>query len=183
MSKRRFPKSPPLAKQVLRELIARQRQFGRPKDLSLNFLSERVRRLSAEAEKTFQEAKAALERSDARGRWTLAQATRALGRAAAALETLVTQSEKREPRPGVPSLLSRLVLVNAKRARPPAPSVSAQALAMLLEDPSRSFEATEVAEHLGCSVPIARTILNRLVNSGHADRVELGRFQARRSAA
>ena len=40
-------------------------------------------------------------------------------------------------------------------------------------------QAAEVAQRLGCSVPIARTTLNRLVQSGHATRPAAGRFRAR----
>jgi hypothetical protein len=58
------------------------------------------------------------------------------------------------------------------------PSAGAQALAMLLEDPSRTFEAAEVADRIGCSAAVARTTLNRLVQSGHA--AAAGRFSAKR---
>jgi DNA-binding MarR family transcriptional regulator len=59
------------------------------------------------------------------------------------------------------------------------PSAGAQALAVLLEDPKRKFQAAEIAERLGCSIPIARTALNRLVQSGHASRPTAGRFRAK----
>ena len=51
---------------------------------------------------------------------------------------------------------------------------------MLLEEPSRTFEAAEVAQRIGCSAAVARTTLNRLVQSGHATRAAAGRFRARR---
>ncbi len=75
---------------------------------------------------------------------------------------------------------SRVVLArNSSPAEPRTPSAGAQALAVLLEDPARAFAAREVAERLGCSVPIARTTLNRLVHTGHARRVAPGRFRAK----
>jgi DNA-binding IclR family transcriptional regulator len=75
---------------------------------------------------------------------------------------------------------SRVVLALRTRSETPRkPSAGAQALALLLEDPKRAYEAAEIAERLDCSVPIARTTLNRLVQSGHATRVAAGRFRAK----
>jgi hypothetical protein len=44
----------------------------------------------------------------------------------------------------------------------------------LLEKLATIFEAAEIARRLGCSIPVARTTLNRLVKSGHASRAGAG---------
>jgi DNA-binding IclR family transcriptional regulator len=73
------------------------------------------------------------------------------------------------------------MLARAGERRPTsAPSIGAQALAILLERPAATFEAAEIARRLGCSIPVARTTLNRLVKSGHAARAGAGRFRAGR---
>jgi predicted ArsR family transcriptional regulator len=41
------------------------------------------------------------------------------------------------------------------------------------------MDAGDIAARLGCSVPAARTTLNRLVKSGHAMRTAPGWFRAR----
>jgi hypothetical protein len=74
---------------------------------------------------------------------------------------------------------SRVILARTGSETPRRPSAGAQALALLLEDPKRTYEAAEIAERLGCSVPSARTTLNRLVQSGHATRAAAGRFRAK----
>ncbi|HVO18742.1 MAG TPA: hypothetical protein VMU15_05770 [Anaeromyxobacter sp.] len=74
---------------------------------------------------------------------------------------------------------SRLVLAGHGGAAPPRPSVGARALALLLEEPGRALGAAEVSRRLGCSIPVARTALHRLVRSGHAARPAAGLFQAR----
>jgi predicted ArsR family transcriptional regulator len=74
---------------------------------------------------------------------------------------------------------SRVVLARTGSETPRRPSAGAQAIALLLEDPKRTYEAAEIAERLDCSVPIARTTLNRLVQRGNATRVAAGRFRAK----
>jgi predicted ArsR family transcriptional regulator len=72
------------------------------------------------------------------------------------------------------------VVLAGKAGGPPRPpSAAARALAVLLEYSDRSMDAGDIAARLGCSVPAARTTLNRLVKSGHAMRTAPGWFRAR----
>jgi hypothetical protein len=75
---------------------------------------------------------------------------------------------------------SRVVLARTGGEAATTPSTGAQVLAILLQNPVRTFSANEIAQRLGCSAPIARTTLNRLVRSGHATRPAAGRFRAKR---
>jgi hypothetical protein len=155
-------------------------------------LSVRIQRLTHEVEQLVPEIKAALaDDVDVPGRELIIPAVTALERAATAVKRLVDENRPEEPSglrailegtlPLMSLLGSRVVLARAGggTASPAAPSVGAQALAVLLEDPSRTFEAGEIAERLGCSIPVARTTLNRLVQSGHATRPAAGRFRAK----
>lgn len=155
-------------------------------------LSVRIQRLTHDVEQLVPDIKAALaDDTDVPGRELIIPAVTALERAATAVKRLVDENRPKEPS-GIRAILegtsplmsllgSRVVLARAGggTASPPAPSVGAQALAVLLEDPSRTFEAGEIAERLGCSIPVARTTLNRLVQSGHATRPAAGRFRAK----
>jgi hypothetical protein len=58
------------------------------------------------------------------------------------------------------------------------PSLAARVLALLLEAPGSEHDAATVAAQLGCTAPIARTTLHRLVRDGHARRTAPGRFRA-----
>ena len=117
-------------------------------------------------------------------------AVRSLHRAAAAAQAVVEGAshrgipdEVRAVLEGTSPLLSflgsRLVLQGAGKSAPPRPSIGARALALLLEEPGCALDAAEVAARLGCSIPIARTTLHRLVRSGHAARPSAGLFRAR----
>ncbi len=151
-------------------------------------LAVRIERLAGETEKLVPEVKAAL--GDDVTRPLVASAARSLERAASAVRALADggrpdrhAGDLRAVLEGTSPLMSllgsRVVLARAGRDTRRTPSVGAQALALLLEEPARTFEAAEIAERLGCSVPIARTTLNRLVRSGHAVRGAPGRFRAR----
>jgi hypothetical protein len=151
-------------------------------------LSLRIQRLTAEVEKLLPLIKRAQGGDDLDGT-LLASAARSLERAAGAVRALAEEGRHRGDAPAIllegtaplMSLLgSRVVLSRAGRRAPAPPSAGAQALAMLLEEPSRTFEAAEVAERIGCTAAVARTTLNRLVQSGHAARAAAGRFHARR---
>src|SRR6266536_2340723 len=139
-------------------------------------LAVRIQRLAGETEKLVPEVKAAL--GDDVTRPLVASAARSLERAASAVRALAGPDrhagDLRAVLEGTSPLMSllgsRVVLARAGRDTRRTPSVGAQALALLLEEPARTFEAAEIAERLGCSVPIARTTLNRLVRSGHAVR-------------
>jgi hypothetical protein len=151
-------------------------------------LSLRIQRLTAQVEKLVPQIKRAQAGDTSYGP-PLAPAARSLERAAGAVRAL---AEERRPAGELPALLleetsslmsllgSRVVLSRAGHGAPPPPSAGAQALALLLEDPSRTFQAAEVAERIGCSAAVARTTLNRLVQSGHASRAAAGKFGARR---
>lgn len=146
-----------------------------------------IQRLTREIEKLVPELAAALDDSyDSR---LLAPAVRSLERAASAARAIVDAAnpgrvpdEIRAVLEGTSPLLSvlgsRLVLAGGSRGAAPAPSIGARALAALLEEPGRALDAREIAGRIGCSVPIARTTLNRLVRSGHAVRPAAGRFRA-----
>jgi hypothetical protein len=151
----------------------------------------RLQRLTNEVERLVPDVRAALAEPEEH-RSLLASAASALHRATGAVRTLVDQSAG--PKAGselsaflegtspLMSLLgSRVVLASAGRQPAPPPSIGARALARLLEEPERAFEAPEIAKHLDCDVPVARTTLNRLVKSGHATRPTAGRFRARRA--
>ncbi len=148
-------------------------------------LSVRIQSLTGDVEKLVPEVRQALEAGDPAARFLVASASKSLERAAVAVRAL-TQGI-RDPTldavPGAATLISllgsRVVLSGRKGVKPSPPSAGAQALAMLLEDPARSLNATEVAARVGCSVPIARTTLNRLVESGHAVRRGPGQFRAK----
>jgi hypothetical protein len=153
-------------------------------------LAERIQRLALEVEKLVPLVRSALAGESAT-RAVFAAGARSLERAARAVRALADDGRP-IPLPGAVSgilegtsplmslLGSRVVLVRAgERAPARAPSIGAQALALLLEKPA-ALEASEVASRLGCSVPVARTTLNRLVQSGHAVRAGEGRFRARR---
>jgi hypothetical protein len=155
-------------------------------------LSVRIQRLTHEIEQLLPDIKAALaDDTDLPGRELVFPAVTALERAATAVKRFVDEHRPTsstglrailEGTSPLMSLLgSRVVLARAggSTASAAAPSVGAQALAMLLEDPLRTFEAREIAERLGCSVPVARTTLNRLVQSGHATRPAAGKFRAK----
>lgn len=151
-------------------------------------LSLRIQRLTAEVEKLIPQIKRAQGGDDSYSP-PFASAARSLERAAGAVRALADEGRHPGDLPAIllegtsplMSLLgSRVVLSRAGRRAPTPPSAGAQALAMLLEDPSRTFEAAEVAERIGCSAAVARTTLNRLVQSGHAVRAATGRFRARR---
>jgi hypothetical protein len=151
-------------------------------------LAARIQRLTRELEELVEEIEEA--RGDDDARFLLAEPSRSLARAVSALRAAV-QEGRPDRRPGsirdvlegtspLMSLLgSRIVLSQVGREAPRPPSAGAQALAALLEDPARTFDAAQIAERLGCSVPIARTTLNRLVKSSHATRLAAGRFRAR----
>lgn len=151
-------------------------------------LSLRIQRLTSEVERLVPHIKRAQGGDDSYGP-LLASAARSLERAAVAVRALAEEGRKPGDLPAIllegtsplMSLLgSRVVLSRAGRRAPAPPSAGAQALAMLLEDPSRTFDAAEVAARIGCSAAVARTTLNRLVQSGHAARAAAGRFRARR---
>lgn len=152
-------------------------------------LSVRLEKLARELEGLVPELEAAL---DAENPYLpmLAPAAKSLERAASAIRVLLERAKPGHPLGGdlrsilegtsplMSMLGSRLVLAgSAQRAARP-PSAGAQALAVLLQEPEREFQADEIAERVGCSVPIARTTLNRLVRSGHAARSAPGRFRA-----
>src|SRR5215831_3516397 len=157
-------------------------------------ISNRIQQLTREIENLVPEMKAALAQANQHG-YVLASALKSLERAAAAVRALV---ERQRPRPsefdirailgGTSPLMSlfgsRVVLARkgnktTKTKTKTRPSIGAQALAILLENPAQAFEAKEIAKRLACSVPIARTTLNRLVKSGHATRPAAGRFRAK----
>ncbi len=152
-------------------------------------LSVRIQKLTGEVESLVPELKPLLEEDDVH-RFLLVSAARSLERAASAVRALVDRGRRDRlegylgamlegTSPLMSVLGSRIVLARGGGAEPRRPSAGAQALAVLLEDPSRTFAAGEIAERLGWSVPIARTTLNRLVQSGHARRVAPGRFRAK----
>jgi hypothetical protein len=125
-------------------------------------------------------------------RGLLGPAAKSLEQAARAVRTIIDEGKGTDyygdlrailqgTSPLMSQLGSRVVLARVEAGAPSKPSTGAQALAVLLEDPARAVGATEIAERLGCSVPIARTTLNRLVESGHAARAGRGRFRARES--
>jgi len=155
-------------------------------------VSNRIQQLTREIENLVPEVRAALAQANQHG-YVLASASKSLERAAAAVRALV---ERQRPRPsefdirailgGTSPLMSlfgsRVVLArkgNKTTKTKTRPSIGAQALAILLENPAQAFEAKEIAKRLACSVPIARTTLNRLVKSGHATRPAAGRFRAK----
>ncbi len=158
--------------------------------LRLTQLSVRIQRLANEVERLVPELKSALAGDDEH-RHLLESGVRSLVRAASAVRALVGRGRPdrvvrdiREMLEGTSPLLSmlgsRVVLARGgDRSEPRSPSAGAQALAVLLEDPSRASSARAIAERLGWSVPVARTTLNRLVQSGHARRVAPGRFRAK----
>jgi hypothetical protein len=80
---------------------------------------------------------------------------------------------------GLMTQLGSRVVLAGKPSKAAKPSSGAQALALLLEAPGRAVDAQGLARHLACSVPMARTTLNRLVQSGHAVRAARGRFRAK----
>lgn len=148
----------------------------------------RIQRLASAVEKLIPQIKRARGSDDGYAP-QVASAARSLARAATAVRALAEEGRHGRDLPAIllegtsplMSLLgSRVVLSRAGRGPPAPPSAGAQALAMLLEDPARTFDAAEVAERVGCSVAVARTTLNRLVQSGHAARAAAGRFRAKR---
>src|SRR5215472_5315930 len=155
-------------------------------------VSNRIQQLTREMENLVPEVKAALAQANQHGHM-LSSVSKSLERAAAAVRALV---ERQRPRPsefdirailgGTSPLMSlfgsRVVLArqgDKTTKTKTRPSIGAQALAILLENPAQAFEAKEIAKRLACSVPIARTTLNRLVKSGHATRPTAGRFRAK----
>lgn len=148
----------------------------------------RLQRLTHEIEELVPELKTVLtDGSDSR---QFEPAALSLQRAASAAKAVVESANPRRLPEEIRAVLegtspllsflgSRLVLKRKGRSLSARPSIAAQALAVLLEDPAREFDAAEVAKRLDCSVPIARTTLNRLVRSGHASRPSAGRFRAR----
>ncbi len=153
-------------------------------------LSVRIQRLANDVESLVPELKPLLEDGDVH-RFLLVSAARSLERAASAVRKLVDRGERDRLEGDLSAMLegtvplmsmlgSRIVLAAGRgAAEPRPPSAGAQALAVLLEDPSRALAAGTIAERLGWSVPVARTTLNRLVQSGHARRVAPGRFRAK----
>lgn len=153
-------------------------------------LSVRIQKLTGEVEGLVPELKPLLEDDDVH-RYLLVSAARSLERAASAVRKLVDRGKRDRLEGDLSSMLegtvplmsmlgSRIVLAGGGGAAAPrSPSAGAQALAVLLEDPSRAFAAGAIAKRLGWSVPIARTTLNRLVQSGHARRIAPGRFRAK----
>lgn len=152
------------------------------------WLAVRLQDLAGQIEKLLPEVRAVIGGEGERA--PVASAARSLERAASALASAAGRARHGAMPEGISELLegtspllslfgSRVVLAGAAGGSPPRPSAAAQALAVLLEEPKRSFEAAEVAMRLACSVPAARTTLNRLVRSGHADRPAPGRFRAR----
>lgn len=149
----------------------------------------RIQRLAGDVEKLVPEVKAAVGGGGLS--YPLAPAAQSLERAAVALRVLAEKAGPGEAAAGIRAGLlgsashllslfgSRVVLARGGKDEPQPPSAGAQALAVLLEEPERSFGAAEIAARLGCSIPIARTTLNRLVQSGHATRKAAGRFRAR----
>lgn len=145
----------------------------------------RLQRLTREVEELVPDLEAVV--TDTYDTASLGTAARSLQRAADAARAVVggarVPDEVRALLEGTSPLISffgsRLVLAGKAQNRPSTPSVVARALAVLLEDPRRSLDATEIATRLGCSVPIARTALHRLVRSGHATRPAAGRFRAK----
>ena len=164
-------------------------------------LQTRMQALAHEMETLVPELKEAVSKPPAKddrlfARFELAEIHRtakALVRAANAIQALVrdrtaagTRSSRRDfmdpdSFPIGLALRTRMVLSRTGGRSQGPPSIGARALALLLEDPGASFDANEVAERLGCSAPVARTTLHRLVESGHAERVETGRFRAKQS--
>lgn len=149
-------------------------------------LTDRIQRIAKEIEGLLPEVKAAVgEGMPPAG--LMAGPARTLERAATAIRVVVDEhgtdagSELRDILSGTSPLMaiigSRVVLTGQKESRQ-APSAGAQALALLLEHPEQTFDAGEIAERLGVSVPAARTTLNRLVQSGHATRKAKGQFKA-----
>ncbi len=160
---------------------------GRPLVRRAQFLV-RLQRLTRDIEELVQDLEPAL--GDGYDSRLLVPAARSLQRAASAAKAVVdgasagpVPGEIRAVLEGTSPLLSllgsRLVLTGTHRSVPQTPSIGAQALAVLLEAPGRAFDASEIAARVGCSVPIARTTLHRLVRSGHAMRPAAGRFRAR----
>ena len=120
----------------------------------------------------------------------LAPSARSLERAAKALRAVTEEgkpvadyADLRAVLEGTSPLMSqlgsRVVLAALGAQSATKPSSGAQALAFLLEEPGRSVDAGTLATQLGCSVPMARTTLNRLVQSGHAVRASRGNFRAK----
>lgn len=151
-------------------------------------MAVRIQKLTGEVERLVPELQSALRGGTDRA--LLGSAARSLERAASAVRGLVDEAGPGRPSPGIQALLgsaspplglfgSRVVLAGIAAGARRAPSAAAQALAVLLEEPGRAFDAAEIAGRLGCSVPIARTTLHRLVRSGHAKRPRPGRFRAR----
>jgi hypothetical protein len=151
---------------------------------------ERIQRLTREIEALVPELKGSRGRMGV-ARALLAGPARSLERAATAVRSLAEAAAWRShPLPSdvrdlladtgpLMSLLgSRVVLARTSTGGPSRPSTGAQALAILLEDPARTFAAAEIARRLGCSIPVARTTLNRLVQGGHARRPKAGHFKA-----
>jgi hypothetical protein len=147
-----------------------------------------MQRLTREVEELVPDLEDAL--TDSFDTASLGTAARSLQRAADAARAVVegarpgrVPEEVREMLEGTSPVFSflgsRLVLARKAGNKPAAPSVAARALAVLMEDPKRSFDAAEIAGRLGCTIPIARTALHRLVKSRHATRPSAGRFRAK----
>jgi hypothetical protein len=152
-------------------------------------VAARLQELAAQLELLIPEVKAALEGQEPHAA-LVTSAARTLTRAAEALSALVAEAKPGPMPTEVRALLegttplmsmlgSRLVLSGQPGGPPKAPSAAAQALAVLLEDPKRTFTAAEVAAQLELTEPVARTTLHRLVQSGHATRPAEGKFRAK----
>jgi hypothetical protein len=145
----------------------------------------RIHAARRELETAALELKRALDEGGTRpaqlARQVLARELPPLERAAAALRAVIQELARRSPpRPreaeladvyGLAQVVARASgLLQAARAAAAEPSLAARTLALLLEVNGAELDAAAVAERLGCSTPIARTTLHRLVRGGHAVR-------------
>jgi hypothetical protein len=82
--------------------------------------------------------------------------------------------------PAIRQAISAIGFEHATKLRGPKqkPSIAARVLAVLLEEPTREFNAATVARRAGCSEAVARTNLNRLATEGQALRIRPGVFRA-----
>lgn len=138
-------------------------------------LAMRIMNLSLEVEQLAHRLRVA--RDSGRKQPLLGPAARSFDRACSALRAILLDAPEGQV-PGAWTALPGARVVIDRTGAERQPSTAARTLALLLEERERSFDAREVAEHLGCSEPVARTTLNRLVQSGHARRDEPGRFRA-----
>ncbi len=127
-------------------------------------------------------------------RHTLSEAARSLERTAKALRHIVNamppnKTERAHVHAalstdivGAAVIFASRMLLARTQAEKRLPSVTARALAVLLEEGGRDVDAKSVAEQIGCTRAVARTTLHRLVTAGHAERTTPGRFRAKTAA-